>query len=505
MAAEPLVAQNPSAPVQPVGWLKTKALPALLLLLLVSIVVYIPNHAQFKIETGVWGMNPTNVLFGLALGVLLWMRRSSAEPTPMKGVLVALMLLLSWSLVRALAGDASMLAEDVTVWKNAVFYLLLYFLFFHAVKDLETVRILVAVILLVLLTSTYLGIRQVMDYGFGTFNETRRVAAPFGWNYSDANRSAVFFCIFMQLAASVALFSNTRLVVRLFCAALYLAGVIIVFHTFSRQSYFILIVLALTMTMRKHVVATLLCALALFNYEAWVPEAVIERVLSTTAEQTVVRRHEPSRGQPTTHAAVVSTGTLYGSVVDTGPLPSLIPEVTLPPVRPEAADSSGLDSSTESRLILWQGAADIIAEQPWGIGMNRFKQEIGGYVPRELAGKDAHNFYVLLTTEAGVAAPVVMLLVLLALLRLGRPLVAMRDDPEARVLGIAFTAATGAVAIGNFYGSRFLDGDVMGNFWILAALVARASIIKTRQRTEYAPKTAQDGRPPHAVAQHTRG
>jgi hypothetical protein len=97
---------------------------------------------------------------------------------------------------------------------------------------------------------------------------------------------------------------------------------------------------------------------------------------------------------------------------------------------------------------------------------------------------DAHNFYILLAAEAGVVAPVFLLLLLASLLLLGRRLALMTDDEEALALGVGFMMATIAVAMGNLYGSRFVDGDVMGNYWIVAALVARAIMIKESERLE---------------------
>jgi len=42
---------------------------------------------------------------------------------------------------------------------------------------------------------------------------------------------------------------------------------------------------------------------------------------------------------------------------------------------------------------------------------------------------------------------------------------------------------TGVVALmlGNIYGSRFLDGDVMGNFWILSGLLAKYVVLRREE------------------------
>lgn len=128
--------------------------------------------------------------------------------------------------------------------------------------------------------------------------------------------------------------------------------------------------------------------------------------------------------------------------------------------------------------MLWEGAGQLILSRPWGIGFNHFKREIGPYVPAFLAGKDAHNFFVLITTEAGVIAPFAMLWLLASLALLARRVLRIDDSDESRVLGTSLLMAIPAVILGNVYGSRFLDGEVMVNFWVLAALCARYAVLK---------------------------
>jgi len=79
---------------------------------------------------------------------------------------------------------------------------------------------------------------------------------------------------------------------------------------------------------------------------------------------------------------------------------------------------------------------------------------------------------------------------LIALFALGWRTERMNDSVEAKVLGVAFTMSVLAVAMGNIYGSRFFDGDVMGNFWILTALVARYGSL---QKEAKAAKAAAEG------------
>ncbi|MBL8331305.1 MAG: hypothetical protein JNJ71_20885 [Rubrivivax sp.] len=455
--------------------------PGVLLGLMMAMVFYLPNLAQIRIETGVRGVNPANILFVLMLGVLALAGYRPSEPTPLKLPILLFILVLTWAFLIALVGDSSAWVEDMTVYKNAVFYLLLYFLYFHAVRDMKTVRILVLLILFVMFTSGVLGVRQAMDYGLGTFNENKRVAAPFGWAVNDANRSAVFFCIYLQLVGAVALFMKSRPWLRIACVLIFFLGVFSIFHSYSRQAYFIMAVLLLLLAMRKQLLIALFAATLLWHYELWVPETVVHRIEMTTLDPFEVKSYKPQA--PAFDAPVTSSGPLYGQLSELSfenPFRIVAPQTSAE--NPQADQQ--YDESTESRFTLWAGAGELMVQRPLGIGLNRFKREISPYVPHALAGKDAHNFYVLLATEAGVVAPLFLLALLMGLLSLGHRLARFKDDEEARTLGVGFVMATLAVVLGNVYGSRFLDGDVMGNYWILAALVARALLIKQQEQRD---------------------
>ncbi len=418
----------------------------LLRLLLASIIVYVPNQTQFPSEFEVKGLNIINVLMGLTFAVM-WLQRArlramspnpEALQTPLKGSFTFIFVVLVLSYCIGQVYDSSEWANDLTALKNIIFFMLLYFLFFHSVRDEKTISLLFVVILAVTFMAAVQGLRQALDYGIAAYNETRRVAAPFGWSYTNANRSAVFFTIFLPLFAAVGLFYRTKSWVRLAAFASLGLCIFVIFFTYSRQAYFIVAVLALLLTWRKSIFVTALVAIALVTFPYWAPETAVARLESTTQ----VEQSAPSSSRP-----------------------------------PKEGEPEGkYDESTESRFIIWEGAAQLIAERPWGIGLNHFKREIGTYAPR-YKGMDAHNNYVLFTTEAGLLGAVSMITLLIGLILLGRRVEKRDDSDNSRILGVGFTISSVAVCFGNIYGSRFFDGDVMGNFWILAALAARYSVL----------------------------
>jgi O-antigen ligase len=451
-ATQPLPDAGAGAPAHP--------LATVLLCVLLSLIFYLPNYAQLRIDTGIRGLNVVNVLFILSVILLSLMPKQQTEPVPIKLPILLFFGLFTWALIVALLGDSSAWVEDVTDYKNAIFYVLLYFLFYHAVRDLRTVRLLMLMILFVMFTSSVLGVRQAFDYGIGTYSDAKRVSAPFGWSANDANRAAVFLVIYLQFVFAMIMFMKSKLWLRVACIGIAFLCVFSIFHTYSRQVYGILVVTILLIALRRHLLWALIISVLLINYDLWVPESVVQRVETTQSDPFEAR----SRPQEIQGFDPNATGVRFAE--------------KQPQLAPDALVSGKYDESTESRFIIWSGALELIQSRPHGIGLNRFQREITPYVPPSHAGKDAHNFYVLITTEAGVIAPVILLILLVSLLRLGLRLTSLKSDEEAMTLGVGFTMATLAVMMGNVYGSRFVDGDVMGVYWITAALVARTYQMK---------------------------
>jgi O-antigen ligase len=113
----------------------------------------------------------------------------------------------------------------------------------------------------------------------------------------------------------------------------------------------------------------------------------------------------------------------------------------------------------------------MLADNPGGVGLGRFKQEIGNYC--RFGGMDAHNQYVLIASETGLQGIATYLFLLLGLVLLAVRLVYRSRSDEDRVLSSAFGVAVLSLAAGSFYGSPVFMGEVTGNFWALAGLASR--------------------------------
>ncbi|MDO4231695.1 MAG: O-antigen ligase family protein [Lautropia sp.] len=409
--------------------------------LLALMVLWVPNQLHLPSDLGIKGLNSINLLF-LSLIFLISLRNRTlppSAPTPLKGVFVAYFCVLIWGFLIGQVYDRSMMMDDLTALKNSIFFMSLFFVFFHGPRDEKTIQFLFYVVLFVAGVAALEAIREGIDYGFGVYGETKRAAGPFGPDYKASNLAAVFFTMFMPVFAAVALYLKGKPIIRWGAIGGVGALLLAIFATYSRQAYLIVAVMLILMTLKRNLILGLCILGAVLSYESWVPEGVVQRLAMTT-EQTS------------------STG------------------------------EEKLDESTESRFHLWEGAGRLIMGRPWGIGLNHFKREIGNEVP-SLAGLDAHNFVVLITTEAGLLAGMMTLILYGALATLAWRFWRVASTPDQQAMAAGFAGATLAVMLGNIYGSRLLDGAVTGNYWILAGLVARNLVIIT---TEPAPTTPDD-------------
>ncbi|SCC91533.1 putative O-antigen polymerase [Thiomonas sp. X19] len=421
-----------------------QATPRALRLLLAAAIFYIPNQSHFPDFSGT-GLNVTNLLF---FSILLLVVRNKAQnpgPAPLKKEFIFFFLVLAWGFLIGQVYDATTTLADLQVLKNCLIYMLFYFLAYYAVQDTKTIKFLFFVILFTTFFDAYLGLRQAMDYGFN-FNADRRVAAPFSWNTGDANRSSAFYTIYLTLMGVTALYDRSSRTVRWLALACLAFGIFVNFFTYSRQSYGILAALALILTFRRSALLAVVIVIALFNYNLWLPHAAITRIDMTLQ----------TKAPPPGVAAV-----------------SLNKQIA---------------ASSDGRFIIWGGAAKLIERNPWGIGLNHFERDIGTYAPA-YAHEDANNYYVLCATEDGVLAPIAMILLMLGLYRLGRSVEKLDDGQDSKVYGFGLWLAVVAIALVNIYGSRFVDGNLMTNFWIFAGMAARYRAIVLEARTR-APQTS---------------
>ncbi|HEY5971941.1 MAG TPA: O-antigen ligase family protein [Pseudoxanthomonas sp.] len=399
----------------------------LLRLLLLIPIVFIPNTLRFDMPTGIPAINLTNLMLIVILAVMATERRDPYLPRSsgmLTAPLIALFAVLGLGFAFTQVFSPANMGEDILYVKNAVFYLLLYFVYRNCGQDAEYVRKLILLTMAVAALAGLEAIHQGLAYGIGNYSETNRASGPFALDASNANLAGVFFAMFLAMFVAVVLFLRGHWLWRLLAiggSGILALGIMV---TYSRQSYFIAVLCMGLLLMRRNLaLAILLGALALPAI-ALLPASVTQRVQQTQQQG-------------------IGGGVVY-------------------------------ETSAASRVEIWKGAAQMWAEYPWGVGLNRFKHHIGDYTPA-WKGYDAHNSYVLTLAELGPVGLAVLLWFLWRLWRLSRKVEASvpRDDSLGLALAMGFTMAVLAFAMGNLYGSRIFSGTMTANFWILCALMER--------------------------------
>jgi O-antigen ligase len=404
----------------------------LLRLILLVQIFYTVYQNHFPVETGITAINLPNALF---LATMLLVMMGPKVPAYVnqhhKAILTPSLIFFFGTLVLAFV-IAQMRAPqdtlgDVIYLKTALFSPLLYFLYLRCGQDLKNTRLLIIAVMVVASIAAVQAIRQGLDYGIGTFYESHRASGPFGSNYASANRAGVFYAMFLPMFIAMALFFRKQAVWRV--AALTGIGLLgmAVMVTYSRQSYFIAVLGLALLLLRRNIVMAVLIGATLVSFASYLPDSVFERVQETRQKDTV--------------------------------------------------GNAEVDESTASRWEIWAGAMDAWQANPAGIGLNRFKSEIGNY--SAYVQRDAHNFYVLTLTECGPQGLLGLLLVFRALFQASKFMrkSAPAENSEARALAYGFTITTLCLAVGNFYGSPFFEGTVIGDYWILAGLLERYFVL----------------------------
>lgn len=395
-------------------------------LVLAIIVVLMPNLAQIPWDTGIMGLNLANICL-LVAAIAIGLTHDAGNKVATTGELTPALCAMFFVLVLSFAIAANAVPSNVRQYaqalKEAAFYPLFYIVFRRCRLDLAGTRQLIIVTMAVVALAGVQAIRQGLDYGIGEYNDTHRAAGPFGHDYRMANLAGAYYAMFLPMFLALALFLRNQKVWRIAAVVGVMILAIAIMVTFSRQSYLIALVCAGLLVSRRNVVLALVLTAAMWSMSGYLPDSVVQRVQET--------RQADGVGAPK------------------------------------------LDVSTASRFDIWAGALQMWGDHPMGVGLDRFKEEIGNYAT-SYEHFDAHNFYVLMLAECGPLGILAIAWLLWRLARLAlRVKQAARDDPEANAIAIGFAVCALAMAMTNLYGSRFFEGTVMAGFWILCGLVER--------------------------------
>lgn len=138
----------------------------------------------------------------------------------------------------------------------------------------------------------------------------------------------------------------------------------------------------------------------------------------------------------------------------------------------QGIQSERMDASSEDRIILWKAAVDMTLESPLlGKGFKVFQLLKSEYTERPVPVADTHNMYLFISSQMGIPALILFILILYKLYSMSEFLVRNSQDKFVRAIGIGGAAMAGSVAAINVFGSRMVNIEVCGYFWIYLAVI----------------------------------
>lgn len=141
--------------------------------------------------------------------------------------------------------------------------------------------------------------------------------------------------------------------------------------------------------------------------------------------------------------------------------------------------NENVDQSSGERLAIWEAAVVIIKKQPLGIGFHTFPTVVRQYVP---LAKVAHNIYLTVGAEMGVAALAWLLILNGTVWVLSYRAFRQARSPEEMAIGLALMGFWTALCVSVVFFNAFFAFNLSGQIWILFA--ARMKIMAMDRQEE---------------------
>ena len=386
--------------------------------------------------SGIVGFNLTNIIMIiLIVGWIVKVAMNRQELLSHSSLNWMILAFFTWgilAIVRASAtyGAQYPLDSIFILFKRWITPILLFFLSFNIIRDKDNFKKVVFVIMLVTFMIALMAIRDYMNVGNSSSLDSSRVGGVF----EQPNMLGAFFVYNMFFFAGFILCYWRSLKYWLLVIP-FLACFRGIMVTFSRGAYlsfaFGSLVTAFFKSKVLFTIAIILIVAALF-VPGILPEGIQYRLESTFKD---------------------------GRLIST-----------------DVSDIK--DSSAGKRILIWQGAIEMIKDQPlFGFGYGLFPYIIGTYSP-QTPQADAHNTYLILAAEMGIPALLIFLIILIILIKNAWWLLNHTEDKYFKAFAIGALGGLFGLIVGNMFGSRLNTEEVSSYFWIIAGLIMRAVVMR---------------------------
>ncbi len=416
-------------------------------LILYVLVIYLPFS---KILVGDFGgaataVNLTNIL--TILGIISWFLNSAIKNrkfytrTSLDIPLLVFIFFGILSLIKGVSYFSFGHAFDYIIplkrWLTPTFF---FFITFNNVRDKESIKNTVIIMLLVLTIVALMAIKDYMDVGAVSSIEKSRI----GGIAQQPNILAAFFVYYMFLFGGFILVYWRRCKYWLLFLP-FLACFRGLQVTFSRGGYlaFVAAGLAIAFFKNKILFIVVLSGLIIAIFNPFIlPEGIRYRLSSTFSNEQI-----------------------YTSSIE------------------EVVDKSAL-----TRINIWKGGVQMIKDNPWfGVGYGLFPSFIPSYAP-DVGKRDAHSYYILIAAEMGIFALMIFLLILLIILKNTYKLYKITKDKFFKAMSLGWLGGLGGVFIANIFGGRLDSQEVSSYFWIITALIFRGLYIEKMEQHNLSKK-----------------
>jgi len=369
-----------------------------------------------------WGEKLVDfLLVGVLVGALLHCKRPIFAPSRLNRALalfIALTYISLWQGSFYLGKDLPLFYLDprFSDWKNFVEMMLIFFIAAAVVRRPKHIIVLIVLMCLSVLMINREYHSTVGGRDYSHFSYDMREAGVLG--YAGENGMGAFQAEFAVFLLGLAVFAKRR-ILKLGLLAIAGTSIYCLVLTFSRGGYlgFLAGLLAIGLLADKRAIVALL--IILIGWQAFVPNAVRERVLSTYQE------------------------------------------------------GEGLESSAQERVQIWQDAVSVIQHNPFlgtGFDTYKFMGRVGPY-------EDTHNYYLKVFLEMGTLGLLLFLWLLGAACKVALQLYRSSTGQLLKGLGCASFAMIACAMVVNFFGDRWSFLQVNGFLWVLLGCAARGLLL----------------------------
>jgi O-antigen ligase len=366
-------------------------------------------------------VNPLNVLLASVFLSFALTRMLQQEPVFRAGrlslPLLFLFVLAGLSILRGAAFPTGLGYEPglagITLFRNLM-TVAVYFIGLAMVRD-ERLRHRLAWVLVVALV-----LESVTTIMYGRNGRGGRAIGSFG----QSNELGTFLSMFVVYAAAL-LPAARRHASRVLLLGAIVAGSYATLLSLSRGAILGLAVGLALVALRTSRAAAIVLLVVLGTSPQWAPDYVVDRVMSTQLED-------------------------------------------------ETSDEARLEASAQVRVDTWRAIIDVVQRYPLvGVGFTGLGwvlPEVGNELGVEVKDS-AHNTFLRLLGEMGILGLLVFVWLLWRTFFLGRSAELQARQPLERRMGVGLQAMTLVLALNCAFGDRFWPITIMGNFWLLCALV----------------------------------